>query len=57
MMFWRMIGGKKKKKNSDEPSFYVQKRYDPESYLLNFDEGLGRVSKYNFYRSFSVRYD
>ncbi|KAI3468250.1 hypothetical protein Pfo_024913 [Paulownia fortunei] len=54
LMFWRRI--RRAKKKSSESTLAMQKTYDPESYLQNFDEGSGRIEPDNLYRSFSARY-
>lgn len=53
LKFWRRIT---KLKNPTSDSYTVQKTYDHQSYMQNFDEGFGRVEPDNLYRSFSARY-
>lgn len=54
LMFWRRI--KRAKKKGSESPFGMQRTYDPESYLQNFDEGPEGIEPDNLYRSFSARY-
>lgn len=53
LIFWRRIT---KLKNPTSDSCTVQKTYDHQSYIQNFDEGFDGAEPDNLYRSFSARY-
>ncbi|KAL9176881.1 hypothetical protein ABFS82_01G024100 [Erythranthe guttata] len=51
LMFWRRTKrGKKNKSSDNSPLAAMQKTYDPQTYLQNFDEGSGRIEPDNLYR-------
>ncbi|KAL8537155.1 hypothetical protein ACS0TY_012366 [Phlomoides rotata] len=51
LMFWRRI--KRASKKGSESPVGMQKTYDPQSYLQNFDQA---IEPDNLYRFFSARY-
>ncbi|CAK9182719.1 unnamed protein product [Ilex paraguariensis] len=54
LVFWRKIKRVKMKNSSSSVS--MQTSYDPDTYLKNFDEGLGQAEPDCLHRSFSARF-